>query len=156
AFGIPVIATFAFSLSLTRFIAVYISWLPRNPALSIVAFISLLAVHLLLLLYWSKVVFLIEWLAMDVLFDRGRQIAKYDIILELTHADSFEALLTWQPPWFYPQRRQVLMGTVIASSHIAMAFVANGLRILFALLFLSSFVFRPLIQEPVSRLWYGA
>lgn len=37
-----------------------------------------------------------------------------------------------------------------------MDIIANGLRILFALVFLSSFVFRPLIQEPVSRLWYGA
>ena len=38
----------------------------------------------------------------------------------------------------------------------AMDIIANGLRILFALMFLSSFVFRPLIQEPLSRLWYGA
>jgi hypothetical protein len=33
---------------------------------------------------------------------------------------------------------------------------ANGLRIAFALVFLSSFLFRPLIQEPIGRLWYGA
>ena len=36
-----------------------------------------------------------------------------------------------------------------------MDLVANGLRILLALVFLSSFVFRPLIQEPIGRLWYG-
>jgi hypothetical protein len=34
--------------------------------------------------------------------------------------------------------------------------VSNGLRIFIALVFLSSFVFRPLIQQPISRLWYGA
>ena len=39
---------------------------------------------------------------------------------------------------------------------VAMDIVANGLRILLALVFLSSFLFRPLIQAPISRLWYGA
>ena len=38
---------------------------------------------------------------------------------------------------------------------LLMDVAANGIRIVFGLLFLSSFVFRSLVQAPISRLWYG-
>lgn len=42
---------------------------------------------------------------------------------------------------------------VFLSFQAIMNLVANGIRLVFALLFLSSFVFRPLVQKPISRLW---
>ena len=66
-------------------------------------------------------------------------------------APTWSVLFSWHNPPDVPFASVVTHGV-----KVLMDFVANGLRILFALVFLSSFVFRPLIQEPVSRLWYGA
>jgi hypothetical protein len=42
---------------------------------------------------------------------------------------------------------------VFMSFQAIMNLLANGVRLAFAILFLSSFVFRPLVQKPISRLW---
>ena len=64
---------------------------------------------------------------------------------------------TWAVPFSWHNPPDVPFASVVTHGvKVLMDFVANGLRILFALVFLSSFVFRPLIQQPVSRLWYGA
>jgi hypothetical protein len=61
---------------------------------------------------------------------------------------------TWKDVFSWSVERDLDLGTRVFKSW--MDVVANGLRIALALVFLSSFIFRPLIQEPVSRLWYGA
>jgi len=50
---------------------------------------------------------------------------------------------------------EVIRESVWYSSKSMVDVVANGLRIVFAAVFVSSFVFRPLIQEPITRWWYG-
>jgi hypothetical protein len=38
---------------------------------------------------------------------------------------------------------------------VVLDLVSNGVRLIFAAVFFSSFVFRPLVQEPISRIWAG-
>ncbi len=158
-----VIATtvaFALSLSVTRFLGMCAGRLCRTKLPNAPIFALLLVLHLFLLLYWSAVVFTLEWMpltavAMLAAVAQGSP-AGLDLAKRVVHA---QLEFLGRPVW------TILLGldyfetktvTVVVAHKLAMDLVANGLRILFALVFLSSFVFRPLIQEPVSRLWYGA
>jgi hypothetical protein len=175
---------FVFSLSLTRFVAKWVAWLSRGAVLTMAAFCLLLAIHVALLVYWSVAVYglqvfvmmmyIVVYLVVSVGPDELAKMANQPIPDEFLsplasifrdflggeadstgfpepRAPTWAVLFSWHNPPDVPFASVVTHGV-----KVLMDFVANGLRILFALVFLSSFVFRPLIQEPVSRLWYGA
>jgi hypothetical protein len=171
----PIAVAFALSLSVTRVVAARAVQLPTRPLFNVLAFILLLVIHLTLLVYWSEVVLILELLPLSTLdtlkqvFDPSRHEELGSVLLKamnslfevarLQHSESKGGWVQW-PNWsvlfgfelgnFTPN------GAILMGLKFSMDFVANGLRIVFALVFLSSFVFRPLIQVPVTRLWYGA
>jgi hypothetical protein len=170
----PSIAAFAISLSLTRYIAVSAARLCRGRLITGVTFTLLIFLHLVLLIYWSVLVIAAEMTpilgVLAILQSLGFHWVDFDA------ADMFKELVEsfvrgylvnplhwaggiWSDYWsnlFSWHRYEPFVVVSQLGFKVAMDIVANGLRILFALVFLSSFVFRPLIQEPVSRLWYGA
>jgi len=178
-FGANVVG-FVCSLSLTRLVAKWVAWLSRGTVLTIGAFCLLLAIHVALFLYWSVAVWglqvfvMLMYVVVLSVMSAGpaelASMANQQIPHELTsiftdffagQADgsgfpeprtpTWAVLFSWQNPSDIPYASIVAHGV-----KLLMDFIANGLRIAFALVFLSSFVFRPLIQQPVSRLWYGA
>ena len=155
------IVAFALSLSLTRFMAICAAQLCRNALLNGLSFALLLILHIILLLYWSAVVMALEALPYglgpllsahtDAAFSILRNIFQEALP---KHVNSRIPSPDWGALFSFRISHPSLAST--RAFKIAMDIIANGLRILFALMFLSSFVFRPLIQEPLSRLWYGA
>jgi hypothetical protein len=181
-FGANVIG-FIFSLSLTRFVAKWVARISRGAVLTIGAFCLLLAVHVALLLYWSvavyslqvgiMLIYVVVYLVMNASPAELASMANQGVPADFTAPVS--SILTdffggardstgfpepTTPTWsvlFSWHNPDVPFASVVTHGvKILMDIMANGLRIAFALVFLSSFVFRPLIQEPVSRLWYGA
>jgi len=147
---------FALSLTVTRFIAKYAARVSNSAILCAMSFSVLLALHLALFWFWGPVLHtylepiplaLLDWLA-----DDGRSLKA--ILDEVLGGGLFIATYYWPAPFIKYSGAGI--SDILEAQSIGMDFCANGLRILFALVFLSSFVFRPLIQEPVSRLWYGA
>jgi hypothetical protein len=183
-FGANVIG-FVFSLSLTRFVAKWVARFSRGTILTIGAFCLLLAIHVALLLYWSLVVYgfqilimyvyVLTYLVMSNLaqFEAPNPQATQaltDLLnhslpniftdfyagardggkMPIPHAPTWAVLFDWHNP-------DIPFASIVTQGvKVLMDIIANGLRIIFALVFLSSFVFRPLIQDPISRLWYGA
>lgn len=173
---VTVLVAFALSLSLTRYIATSVARLCRGAIFNSVAFALLLALHLLLLLFWTELVLKLEiaaaallWYLQDpinawevmpdywmLLF--SRRVGPIEYISELSEPGIFDGIVA-MPDWSGLISLKISDQTdldLTSEFALAMSIVANGPRILFALVFLSSFVFRPLVQVPVSRLWYGA
>jgi hypothetical protein len=166
----PSIVALALSLSLTRFIAVSAARLCKGRLITITVFAALLSLHVVLLRYWSEVVFFSENLAMAVVaevflriigvrrpeMDLGIELPKIlSLLVQKGLPEAYGFAENWRYLFsFHPSGPVAEVSWY--SFKVAMDIIANGLRIVFALVFLSSFVFRPLIQEPVSRLWYGA
>jgi hypothetical protein len=171
---IPSIVAFALSLSVTRMIAVKAAQLCKSRLASVTVFTALLSLHVLLLLYWSALVLVLEFLAMGLALYLVDQVVKITTGPPTTFYEWFGivvTLLKGAVPQFESGRMHLpkswhflfsfqpigeFAEIATYSFKMAMDIVANGLRILLALAFLSSFVFRPLIQVPVTRLWYGA
>jgi hypothetical protein len=181
-FGANVIG-FIFSLSLTRFVAKWVARISRGAVLTIGAFCLLLAVHVALLLYWSvavyglqvgiMLIYVVVYLVVSASPAELASMANHRVPADFTAPVSsiftdffggardstglpepttptWSALFSWHNP-------DVPFASVVTHGvKILMDIMANGLRIFFALVFLSSFVFRPLVQEPLSRLWYAA
>jgi hypothetical protein len=138
---------------------------------AILAFGLLLAVHFVLLLYWSLVVCAIQAVVLYIFtgfLGMGGNASLLAFIQSIINdilgrerGHDVPVALVW-PKWPIlfnlnnPDPDQPFITTVMLCFTLLMDTIANGLRIVFALVFLSSFVFRPLIQEPVGRLWYGA
>jgi hypothetical protein len=175
---VPTTVAFALSLSVTRFIAVRAGQWCTGKVLNGFIFAALLTVHWILFCYWSAIVFVAERTAIGLILAPAVLIFSPEEHFSVTDITEFlKALLLQSLPsalggWFpwpdwsalawpnddywYSERLKVNRDVWINSFKITMDLIANGLRIVFALVFLSSFIFRPLIQEPVSRLWYGA
>ena len=127
------------------------------------AFSFLLAAHVFLLLVWRLLLFSLQVsVAAGLFLGLG---SVYSLLSLRLDSGAFSTYVTdlilgefsawsWLFSWTNPDAP--FASTVAACSMLLLDIIANGLRIAFALVFLSSFVFRPLIQEPVSRLWYGA
>jgi hypothetical protein len=181
-FGANVIG-FALSLSLTRFVAKWVARISKGAILTIGAFCLLLAVHVALLLYWSvavyglqifvMIIYVVVYLVMTAdpaeLAKMANQQVPADFLDPISsiftdffggHGDSGGMPEPRSPTWavlFGWRNPDVPFASIVTHGlKVLMDIMANGLRIVFALVFLSSFVFRPLIQEPVSRLWYNA
>jgi hypothetical protein len=165
ALYLPTLATLPLSISLTRFIAVGAARVSRGPVFSVVAFSVLLAVHVLLLLYWSTVVLYLEILLFYPLvvvsnFSLSPVARIINELLERGNKQGWHSWSDWQALFsFQPVESSLLtydhVSSVVAYK-VAMDFVANGPRIVFALAFLSSFMIGPQIKDLISRLWYGA
>jgi hypothetical protein len=164
----PSLVALALSLSATRFIAVRAARLCKGRLASVMVFAALLGLHVLLFLYWSALVFALEVLLIRLVYAAvagtlaidPNSVGFREIVFELVDADTVPQSLgaPWPRSWRYLFSLDSVgqpLDQIRFSFKTAMDIVANGLRIVFALVFLSSFVFRPLLQEPVSRLWYG-
>jgi hypothetical protein len=166
--GVPWIGLFAVSLSLTRFIAASAARLCRGVLSSIFTFALLLVIHVALLLYWALIPFLLLYGPFNIIGAMfiGYPVEYITVVLQsidpgalwkLNSPMDWGELFRWSPAEFdnYQDWGESFGSVTQGSFKIAMDIVANGLRILFALVFLTSFIFRPLIQAPITRLWYG-
>lgn len=158
----PALVAFALSLSVTRYIAVVAARVSRGVLFNALSFTALLLVHVVLYMYWSGLVSVLQTIPLDIWI--GLRFGFHDLDLRYLVAE-LPARLEWQwtaldDRWEAfvkdPTDRILIMAVCQTGLKVAMDILANGLRIVFALLFLSSFIFRPLIQTPISRLWYGA
>lgn len=174
-FVLTIFVAFALSLSVTRYVAVLVAPVATTRIRSVLSFAVLLVVHVLLLAYWSVFIYGIQGVLLLVVmrgltllglanfsFFFGANLAHdvLDVFRSLFWLDQDREGLKLAPAtWsslFSLSHPKYAVGTVwLFAFKVAMDLVANGLRILLALVFLSSFVFRPLIQAPISRLWYG-
>lgn len=170
-----IFVAFALSLSVTRYVAVLVARVATTPIRSVLSFAVLLGVHILLLVYWSVIVYGLQAALVLVLMYALTRAGLADFSF-FFGSDLAQAIVSLFTSLFWPEADREGLKLVPATwsslfslSHpgrgvgniwvfafkVAMDLVANGLRIVFALAFLSSFVFRPLIQEPIGRLWYG-
>lgn len=160
-----IVMTFAISLSVTRLIAVVAGRLSRNVASTILAFSLLLLFHLFLLVVWNSFAMDAVLRAVQVLIDQvfggTFDMAAYGEFLRRTLrlasrgydvVGSWSVLFSTTPHFAYSLGVQEM---VFYSFKAVVDIIANGIRIGFALIFLGSFVFRPLIQRPISRIWVG-
>jgi hypothetical protein len=160
------IVVFALSLSLTRLLSVTAARLAVNPATGIAAFTALLVIHLVLYAYWSELI-------VPAIIDLGNAALKVLIgawppdAVSDSWKGAYETIAS-PPPWsdilsfrwlFWTQcdfaadnPRDILVVTFQGFVNL----VANGLRIVFALVFLASYLFQPLIQPLILRLWHAA
>jgi hypothetical protein len=163
---LPSIVTFALSLSVTRIIALLVAQLCKGRVTSVSVFIALLGLHVLLLLYWSAILFLLERQSTLIVMYFTQRLSGASGMSWSDVYFKFSDVLNELPERGLPRGWHYFFGPIRSESDlqqanlytfkVAMDIVANGVRIFLAFVFLSSFVFRPLVQEPLSRLWYGA
>jgi hypothetical protein len=175
-FGLSIFVAFAISLSVTRYVAVLAARVSTTPVRTALSFTVLLVVHVLLLIYWSVVIYGLL-AALVVVLMRCLTLLGVAGFAFFSDGDLAQRIFEVFSSLFWPDQDRegikvapVMWSALFSLSHTkfgvpvvwlyafkaAMDIVANGLRILLALVFLSSFLFRPLIQAPISRLWYGA
>jgi hypothetical protein len=175
-FALSIFVAFAISLSVTRYVAVLAARVSTTPVRTALSVTVLLVVHVLLLIYWSVVIYGLQ-AALIVVLMRGLTLLGVEGFAFFSDGDLGQRIVDVFRSLFWPDQEReglkvapVMWSALFSLSHtkftvtivwlyafkVAMDIVANGLRILLALVFLSSFLFRPLIQAPISRLWYGA
>ena len=174
-FALSIFVAFAISLSVTRYVAVLAARVSTTPVRTALSFAVLLVVHVLLLIYWSVVIYDLQAALMVVLMrcltllgvegfdffsdgDLGQRMSTCSaLVLAGSGARGAEGGAgQWSALFSLSHTKFTVTIVWLYAFKVAMDIVANGLRILLALVFLSSFLFRPLIQAPISRLWYGA
>ena len=148
----------ALSFSVMRLIADLVRRADPRGWAGFLFFLALLALHVVLLLYWSAVVTAILYLAIglpfaaiDSFFTLGGMIESAVERLARIGADPLGALL--DP--FDTAASAHLSSHVISLHKVLADFLSNGLRIGFALVFLSAWLFGSLLQPLASRLWEG-
>ncbi len=151
--------TFSLSISLTRWIASFVGRLCVGNILDAGLFILLLAAHWLLWCYWSGISFIFQIVPVALIATQFNPDLSLD---QLVPADLFLRELSphlaggWFPvPDFrlFEHTRLNEPGEPYTVYKATMDFIANGPRIAFALVFLASFLFRPMVQRPVGWLW---
>lgn len=158
---LTIIVAFAVSLSLTRAIAALVARISTNALIGMVAFSALLVAQVVLFVFWSNLVVdafvrSINVLASELTSGAFSLSGYFDYLHRTVRLSSWgygllqslDMLTTLRPP---PQIS--VENVVVGSFKALMDLTANGLRIVFALAFLGSFVFRPLIQAPISWVW---
>lgn len=149
---------FATSLSVMRWLASLVQRLALGGTAGIVFFSGLVVVQCLLLVYWNTVVFtsavmvpvaiVFLWGERDPLQIIGEGFRLYDDLAPL-------AVMERTLQVFAVDRGLISTGPADTFFMVKalLDIIANALRIGFALVFLSSFVFRPIVQPLVSRVW---
>ncbi|MDP2376424.1 hypothetical protein [Reyranella sp.] len=163
----------AFSISFTRVIAAVVWQYSLSVPKTIVAFVALLLSHVFLVPYVmgtfvagamliaqgklndSDSSRMVDWLT-------NRQAVYSTAALPIAAVRNYDFAMSYYskrgPDEKVDKTRRLtadLDVVVVWSFKSFLDFFVNGLRVLFALLFLGSFVFRPIIQAPISRLWAG-
>src|SRR5262245_4876441 len=161
------VVAFALSISVTRAIASFVARFAKGPVLNALLFSVLLIVHVVLFVVWTRtaVRYIVYVAGSLVMYVAGNDPSLLDFVTGTSPFDD--------PDWdFFRQLRDSVtfgledglrLGQILTANDamFQVAFsklldcVSNGARIVFALVFLSSFVFRPLVQAPISRLWAG-
>ena len=175
-FALSIFVAFAISLSVTRYVAVLAARVSTTPVRTALSFAVLLVVHVLLLIYWSVFIYGLQ-AALVVVLMRCLTLLGVEGFAFFSDGDLAQRIFEVFSSLFWPDQEReglkvapVMWSALFSLSHtkftvtivwlyafkVAMDIVANGLRILLALVFLSSFLLKPLIQAPISRLWYGA
>lgn len=168
---------FAVSLSLTRFISRIVAIIPVGTLSGVLTYAGLLVVHIALFVFWAAiVVHLFLFLARPftmVLLGGGSPFgaALYFAKLDLMNFTFERHWLSLKGMWGVEPSKSLMLELVrypsspTLTSHAVGILIHNigrvfdvaayGLRIGFALVFLSSYLFRPLVQAPITRLWAG-
>lgn len=170
------ILAFALSISLTRLIAEVAAELSVNRVATALTFVGLLIIHLTIAILWTTVV--VNWFVtlagvqigclMSICREYGLH-ALYGEVLASIANDIQTLNHPLQSFIFYTTHPLVdspvpgglstltyhVYEMIRETFRLLMNVVANGVRVAFAFLFLGSFIFRPLIQVPVSRIWVG-
>ena len=131
------IVSLAFSLSLVRCVSIWITRVSNRPLPQLMAFIALLGVHVMLLIYWTPLSGGIRFFASNLSVPNIRMAS---MILRGAHF----ALPNVAPP--------PLLESVPEWTDGFVAFGSNALRIIIAFGFLLAFIFREWINRYVDRL----
>lgn len=164
------ILAFAVSLSLTRLIAETATELSRGRISTFVTFVGLLAVHIAIAIVWTTVV--VTWfvsvagIALSCIsnpYCRGYVFSEFVISIINAVPHLSDPLGRFSDYALLPIRESVVPGNMSTVPYhvyrmtngafqLLMNIMANGIRILFAVAFVISFIFRPAIQEPIQRI----
>jgi len=154
------VASFALSISLTRYIATVVVKLSTSKLRTVCAFTLLLVVHLLLFRYWSTALDIVQ----TGLHNFPVRWIRYGLVEAIDDALSTmkRSYETGSRIWTMPSHGVAdpalttnFLNYSYQSLKNTLDFVTNGGRVAFALLFLLSYMFRPLIQVPILRIWEG-
>lgn len=165
--GLVLAMLFAVSLSLTRGLSAVVLRVP--PSATNLAFVVLALVHLFLLVVWRQITLFIVVIAVSAAYFLVFPDANIDFVggvvryLKVTASDAAHTDF-WLRPDVQIEKGYRQCMVLTDSSNCAQEFfiavlklfcdvVANGLRLAFSLVFLASFVFRPVIQPAISRAW---
>jgi len=164
-FVLLLIPIFAISISVTRLITSFVSRGANTGATAALAFFALLGIHVILFVYWSTIVFAIAFVAAifitelwsmlrgEVEFPSIAYIWRSVTSIWMDHLGEVRFILdgfgTTQSPAY-------------AATHIVLILkffldiFANGIRIIFALVFVGSYVVPIAVQIPLVNAWERA
>lgn len=148
------ILAFAGSLSLTKAITILVQRVCTGTIFDIALFLALLLLHWFFLVYWGTVTstaFRIPIVMVDMWQKGIWPWAEYTTSW-VSHIERTKPTLLFG--WFPVMNLGYYsLPSPDTGYKLIMDFVANGLRLAIAFVFLISFVFRPLIQKPLSWIW---
>jgi|GEM_PF-3709596 len=158
--GFLVLATAAFaaSVSVMRWLATVVQRLSLTGVAGIVFFTGLVVVQCVLMVYWNMVVLTSALVLPVTLVFLADQQDSWKTITDAfgLHRDLDPLSVIGRTFQVFAVDRGLISSGPADTYFMVKALldiVANALRIGFALVFLSSFLFRPLIQPVVSRVW---
>jgi len=146
-----VVIAFALSWSVTRVVAIVVGRMCTGTPADAFLFLFLVVIHWLLFAYWSAVSNLIVFLPVYAFVLFSDEVSSTAFVSEL-YSLLREGLPHYVGGWF-PIPLGLYHGRGLTGVKLDTDLIANGARIAFALVFLVSFVFRPLIQKPISLIW---
>jgi hypothetical protein len=169
---------FVMSLSVTRWIALAFTRFGGSKVIGVALFATLLAIHVFLLLYWSNVTRTLAYflravgVTLSVWADYGFTTSStlpanvvsdaQSDIAEPFSPHTFGSFYALTLP-FSTITQHIFSFGVKWNSLLAFEFtkgvldvLCNGLRIVFALVFLGSYLFRPILQIPITNAWERA
>ncbi len=149
---------FGASFSFMRLIAWLVArWSPDGWT-GFVVFLLLVAVQVAVLLYWSVVYVTALVLLIAPLVYANLSLALIWKDLQFAVFDKLSPAERWSEIWdpfSVPIDATSGIGHLLNLYTSELTLIANGLRLGFALVFLASFLFQPVIKPFVSRLWEG-
>lgn len=177
------IFAFALSISFTRFVSKWVVRLSSSALISAVAFVLLLLLHVFLLVIWSSVMTVaigtlpglalaigkgvsIDLMARNVSSlvsevqkflsedPEGSILDPWEVFrpLDFNYVSAWLELKVTRPDSVMVRFWNV-DAAVLLTFQALLNLIANGLRILFAFLFVGSFALRPLVHAPILRVW---
>lgn len=154
-FAPSIVTTFAVSLSATRYLAFTVGRLCTGTVLDVGLFLLLVLVHWLFLAYWSVFTYLLQAAPLVIL---GAIFNGWDQLNDLPWSHVLSKVVPqllggWIPVPNYGFSTSAPNEAAALLYKSLVDIVANLPRLGFALVFLASYLFRPLIQKPISWIW---